>query len=239
MGTHHWALSANDRFELSLQMADVMQLERLIEFPVTVLFWRSPDRPVVHRRHPLLSAEIGTCIDQFSVDVLHTLRLGTFQDWILRALWLFVDFDLLDTWRKAKSQILTETLSRIRRMLSAWYPIYEKKLRDNKATHVGSVFNNLTGSDGERVLRLKASRARGRIGFARCWRRAAVVHGCAEARATEIVEGWAPHARGLLRHPQLPSIACWNQNETKTSLALGDNDAEWKQRESPTLFDLL
>ena len=67
-----------------------MQFERLNEFPVIVLFWRSPEHPVVRRRRPLLSAEIGTSIDQFSVDVLHTLHLGIFQDCILRALWLFV-----------------------------------------------------------------------------------------------------------------------------------------------------
>ena len=35
-----------------------------------------------------------------------------------------------------------------------------------------------------------------------------------------------------------PSIACWSQNETKTSLVLGDDDAEWEQKEFPTLFDL-
>ena len=102
-------------------MADVMQFDRLTEFLVIVLFGRSPEDPVAHRRHPLLSAEIGTSIDQFSVDVLHALHSGMFQGWILGALWLFVDFDFLDTGRKAKSQILTESLSRIRRLLSAWY----------------------------------------------------------------------------------------------------------------------
>ena len=68
---------------------------------------------MVRRRHSLLSVEIGTPIDEFSVDVLPSLHLGIFQDWILRALWLFVDFDLPDTGRKAKSQILKGTLSRI------------------------------------------------------------------------------------------------------------------------------
>ena len=42
---------------LSPQMADVMQFERLIEFPVVVLFWRSSEHPVVRRRHPLFSAD--------------------------------------------------------------------------------------------------------------------------------------------------------------------------------------
>ena len=49
-------LRANDRWEPSPQMADVMQLERLIELPVIVLIWRSPEHPVVHLRHPLLGA---------------------------------------------------------------------------------------------------------------------------------------------------------------------------------------
>ena len=235
-----WGLRANDRLEPSPRVADVMQFGRLMAFLVIALCWRSPEHPVVHRHHPLPSAEIGTSIGQFSGDEVHTLHLDVFRVLTLRATWLFVDFGLLDAGRKAKSQILTETLSRIRRMLSAWYHVYENKLGDDKVTRVGTVFNNLTGSDGERVLRLKAaetkhflpfrhgfasppqrsaSRAGGRIGFARCWRRA-VVHVCGEARVTAIVEGWAPHARGLLRHPQLPSIACWNQNETKTSIVL-------------------
>ena len=55
---------ANDRLELSPQMADVMQFEILIEFPVIVLFWRSLERPVVRRRHPLLTVEIGTSTDE-------------------------------------------------------------------------------------------------------------------------------------------------------------------------------
>ena len=65
-----------------------------------------------------------------------------------------------------------------------------------------------------------------------------LVHGCAEARDTATVEGWAPYARGLLHHPQLPCVACWSQNETKTSLVLGDDDAEWEHTESWTPFDL-
>ena len=188
-------LRANDRLEPSRQMAGVMQFERLIEFLYIVLFWRCLEHPVVLRGHPLLSAEMGASIDEFSVDVLHALHLGIFQDWILRALWLSVDFDLLDAGRKAKSQILTETLSRIRRMLSAWYPIYEKKLGGNKDTRVGSVFNNLIGSDGEALLGLRhgsvspsqrsAARARGRIGLAE--HVAAVAHGGAEVRATATV----------------------------------------------------
>ena len=96
-------------------------------------------------------------LTKFSVDVLHIHHLGIFQDWILRALWLFVDFDILGARRKAKAQILTETLSRIRRMLSAWYPIYEKKLADNKVTRVGSVFNNLTGTDDAKGTAAKGS----------------------------------------------------------------------------------
>ena len=87
------------------------------------------------RRHPLLSVENGSSIDEFSVDVLHTLH------WIGScALWLFMDFDLLDTRRRAKSQTLKETVSRIRRMLS-----------------VGNPFNNLIGSDGDRSTAAQSS----------------------------------------------------------------------------------
>ena len=50
-----------------------------------------------------------------------------------------------------------ETLSRIRRMLNDWYPLYEKKIVNHKVTGAGSVFNNLIGSNGDRVLRLKAT----------------------------------------------------------------------------------
>ena len=181
-------LRANDRLEPSPQMVDVMQFECLIELLVILLFWSSPVRPVVHRRHPLLSVEIGT-----SVDVLHTLLWGIFQGWILRALWLFVDFALPDTGRKAKSPIPKETVPRPTNAERFWCPIFEKKLGDHKVTRVGSVFNNLSGSHSARVLRLvaaetrqlllfvsppkrSASRALGRVGFARCWRRAAVCY---------------------------------------------------------------
>ena len=144
---------------------------------------------------------------------------------------------------------------RIRRMPSAWYPNYEQKLGDNKVTRVGSVFNNLIGSDGEKVLRLKAdetkhflpfvmdvcrrpqrsaSRARGRIGFAVCWRRAAVVHGCAEARATAIVEGLVDCC---VTHNSQASLA-GIKNETKTSLVLGGDDAMWEKKGIPDTIRL-
>ena len=48
------------------------KFESLIERFVLVLFWGSPEHPLVHRRHPLLSVELGTSIDEFRVDVLHT-----------------------------------------------------------------------------------------------------------------------------------------------------------------------
>ena len=51
--------------------------------------WRSPEHPVVHRHHPLPSAEIGTSIGQFSGDELHTLHLDVFRVLTLRAPWLF------------------------------------------------------------------------------------------------------------------------------------------------------
>ena len=79
-------LRASDRLESKPNMADVMRLERLIELLVIVLFWRSPEHRVVHRRQPLVSFEIGTSIDEFRVEVLHTLQLDIFQDLILRAL---------------------------------------------------------------------------------------------------------------------------------------------------------
>ena len=162
----------------------------------------------------------------------------------------FGDFDLLDTGSKAKSQIVKETLSCIRRMLSHWYPIFKKKLGDNKVTRVGSVFNNLIGSDGERVLRLEAAGTRHFLPHVcRCHKNqlqehvdasallgagdAAVVHGCDEARATATVEGWAPHARGLFRHPYLPSAAYWSQNDTKTSTVLGDDDMRSRSKGNP------
>ena len=254
-----WGLRANDRLEPSPRVADVMQFGRLMAFLVIVLCWKSPEHPVVHRHHPLPSAEIGTSIGQFSGDELHTLHLDVFRVLTLRAPWLFVDFGLLDAGRKAKSQILTETLSRIRRMLSAWYHVYENKLGDDKVTRVGTVFNNLTGSDGERVLRLKAAQTKHFLPFVMDLRRrhrdqlqehveASALLGAGDALLyMDVVKR---ESRQLSKDGHRTHVDCCGTHNSQASLAgirmkpkhqlfWFHDDAEWEQRESPTLFDLL
>ena len=108
-------------------------------------------------------------------------------------------------------------------MLRDWHATYETNL-GSKVTRVRSVFNNLLGSDGEKVLRLKAAETLHILPFVMDVCRshrdqlqehvdasallgagdALLLYGCAEARTTEVVAGRALRANGLLRRPQLP-----------------------------------
>ena len=132
-----------------------------------------------------------------SASTCSTLHLGMFQDWILRALWLYVDFDLLDTGRKTKSHIRKESLSRFRRMTSdRRRSLAIKRLRASDVcatTRSAARVKRYCGSKqlkpGTSCLRhgcvsppqRSTSRARGRrLLETRCWRQAAVVHGCAQ-----------------------------------------------------------
>ena len=78
--TCHWAFvlvtAWNCRF--SWPMSWIMGMMQ--NFAVMVLPWRSPEHPMVHRRHPLRSVEIATGVDECSFDV------GILQDWTPRAL---------------------------------------------------------------------------------------------------------------------------------------------------------
>ena len=75
-------LLAGDRLEPSPILLDIDEFDRISKFPALVLFWRAPENPIVHRRNPLLSEDLGTGLHTFGVDDCHTLHLGTFQDWI-------------------------------------------------------------------------------------------------------------------------------------------------------------
>ena len=68
-------LQAGDRLDPQPMLQDVMDFDTL-EPPFVVCFWRTRDAPIVHRRHPLLTEELGIGLHSFSIDILHTSTWG-------------------------------------------------------------------------------------------------------------------------------------------------------------------
>ena len=181
----------------------------------------------MHRRHPLLSVEIGTSIDE-SASTCSTLHFGIFQDWILRALWLFVDFDLPDTGRQAESQILKDTQSRVRRMLSDRCPVYENKLGENKVTRIASVFNNLMGTLKRGTSCLSSWMCATEISFKSAW-----THRLCSALLLHMD---VLKRSALLRHPQRSRSTCWSLKNKACPLCCACFFAEKRSSSDRALF---
>ena len=87
-------LRSGDRLEPSPSLPDVGQVFTLssAELPLHVVFWRQSENTLVLHRNPLWDEELGiTPSRSLTVDVLHTLHLGIFQQWGKLAVWSLLD----------------------------------------------------------------------------------------------------------------------------------------------------
>ena len=154
--------STGDRLEPSAQLEDVMDFDLLVP-PYLVLFWRIPETPSVHRRHPLLNPELYIGLESFSVDMLHTLHLGVFQYWCARALWDLFAVDAFNTRAERRSDVVRISLGLLVAKLRDWYPVYQRSLSENAAramTQVQRIRPGMVGTHDAPSCKLKGSETR-------------------------------------------------------------------------------
>jgi hypothetical protein len=85
-------LLAGDRLEPSETLHDIGLFPRLTSFPIVCTFWRPSNQTMVLHRNPLISANLGvTLVDTFTIDELHTMKLGILQAWGRVAVWQLLD----------------------------------------------------------------------------------------------------------------------------------------------------
>ena len=156
-------LQAGDRLDPQPMLQDVMDFDTL-EPPFVVCFWRTRDAPIVHRRHPLLTEELGIGLHSFSIDILHTLHLGVFQFWLAEALWhiLLSDMFYSNDIQRLEDKVRLGLL-RLSALLKEWYPKYARTLSEQGAknlTRVNKLKPGMVGTKKRKQCKLKAAETR-------------------------------------------------------------------------------
>lgn len=167
VGIEELGLQQGDRLEPSGDLPDVFDFDTL-PLPALVLFWQIPAAPVVHRRHPLLNPELGIGLHTFSIDVLHTLHLGVFQEWNARAMWSLLECDVFQIGHAIMHVRIKESLGAVEARLKEWYFIYERTLSEEEArgmTRVRHLKPSMIGSAAKPRMKLKAAETRHFVPF--------------------------------------------------------------------------
>ena len=142
-------LRERDRLKPSATILDTARFDDQSAFSVVVLFWRAPLQPTVQRRHPILNVALGTGVETFSLDILHTLHLGVFQYWILPNVWQCAQRDVWATGMTRLVDRKRHSLKAMRSDLRYWYPAYEatKASMGETVTRVNHLKESMIGRE--------------------------------------------------------------------------------------------
>ena len=84
-------LEKGDRLEPHAGMINYSQFDELqLDFPAggtDVLFWRRRNETMVRHRNPIFNTAIGVVTKLLSIDALHTLNLGVYQNYCMWMFW--------------------------------------------------------------------------------------------------------------------------------------------------------
>ena len=86
------ALKKGDRVEPTPEVLDVYVYLEMEAAPAQVKFWRRKAETEALRRNPLLTPELGLDLARVvAIDAMHTLCLGVHHQFVMSALWWYVD----------------------------------------------------------------------------------------------------------------------------------------------------
>ena len=132
-----------------------------------MLFWRRLAGKFTTHRNPLFSPSTDLHISTIALDTLHTLHLGVYKAFCLKALWALILSDAWDTRASNKDELIHVSCLRCKADLFAWYrrqlalrpsqPL--QKLQDVKPT--------MLGSEAHPSLSTKAAETGSLLGFCR------------------------------------------------------------------------
>ena len=149
-------LKAGDRLEPSMGLLDVGKFDYIAAYPFIVLFWRQTCSPVTYHRNPIICSQLFTGVHCFAVDTLHTLHLGVFKQWILRALWCLLVADVFGCGATQHKEIIRLGLLSFKAALFKWYAVEEKRYPSKKLSRIANLTPSMIGSEGGSYLRTKA-----------------------------------------------------------------------------------
>ena len=115
-------LKAGDRLEPCAELSDVAEFETLHSFPTALTFWRRANETRTRRRCPLFDASIGVTVERLQIDILHTVYLGSAQDWCARSMWAMMLADIFDVGRgRTRAEQIELSVLQFRARLFEWY----------------------------------------------------------------------------------------------------------------------
>ena len=128
-------LRKNWRLEPSRFLSDIGALDDFCipgQFPaggLTLVFWDVSRESHTRHRNPVFGARTGVSVAACSVDELHTMHLGVFQDYVATAMWRMIQADV---WHVGGNDASAHHRSgqRIRTELFNWY---KQQRKDNPA----------------------------------------------------------------------------------------------------------
>ena len=117
-------LEAGDKLmpSLALPDLDIRRLSDIRAFPQVLTFWRPRNVTMAKWRNPIFQDDIGVSVRSFSIDVMHTLNLGTYKAFCMTCIWWMLVSDIWEVGASGgRKQLLAEGFTRFRTDLAQRY----------------------------------------------------------------------------------------------------------------------
>ena len=125
--------------------------------PEHAVLWRRSREGMSLRRNPLLDPELGLTLERVvAVDVLHTLCLGVFMQFVHGVLWHLVENLPMNQGLPLRANVREENLTAMRLHYRKWLKWSRKSRPEVQLTAVGDFTLEMLGNPGVPSLRAKA-----------------------------------------------------------------------------------
>ena len=134
-------LERGDRLGPSPLCPDIGGLDRRVDFPFDLVFWRSGANVLTKHRNPLFAPGTHVYPDLLRVDEMHTMHLGVFALFAAHSLWAVIEADVWGLGGDSAADARRpQNALRMRHELLSWYK-YEKRTNPGKTLYQLSDFH--------------------------------------------------------------------------------------------------
>ena len=165
-GSHGLALSSDclpaglrsgDRLEPSDTLPDIGTFFSLEHFPILLTFWRPGEETLVHHRNPIWDPSLGITPDStLTVDSLHTLNLGLFQQWSKFTTWHLLESHIYSS-QAATTEDEQVGIMNMRIAMDAFFKEHKKTNPNDKLTEPTDLTTKMFGSKSDPKVKLSGA----------------------------------------------------------------------------------
>ena len=152
------ALKKGDRVEPTPEVIDVYEYLEMDTAPSQIRFWRRKAETQALRRNPLLTPELGLDLARVvAIDAMHTLCLGVHHQFVMSALWWYVDTnEPPDDLLRVQASRHSANMSVLAKDYKAWTQKMRQTSPDVLITPLGDLNMEVIGTKSKPILRAKA-----------------------------------------------------------------------------------